>query len=124
MVQDECLDLLEGEDVISTSDASYGIMEYLSARDIVDRLELQEHSNQLTHHGHCNQKATNTAHYAHSVLEDAGIDVDMVDSTCCGMAESFGYVPDHYELSRTIGVIVFDQVAESFGEGVTVSSIL
>ena len=32
----------------------------------------------------------------------AGTEVEEVDSGCCGMAGSFGYEKEHYDLSRTI----------------------
>jgi Fe-S oxidoreductase len=32
-----------------------------------------------------------------------GLQVDEVDSGCCGMAGAFGYEREHYELSRKIG---------------------
>ena len=33
----------------------------------------------------------------------SGVSVDEVDSGCCGMAGSFGYEREHYDLSRKIG---------------------
>ena len=54
-------------------------------------------------HGHCHTKAlignTATIH----ALELAGYDVDDMDTGCCGMAGSFGYDEDTYELSMEIG---------------------
>ena len=119
MFQDEYLDLLDGDDVEAVSAAAYGIFEYLDHDDIVEQFGLPDQESILTYHGHCNQKAMNTAHCGKSVLEAAGYTVDMVDSTCCGMAGSFGYEAEHYELSRAIGDILFEQVTESDGDSVT-----
>ena len=37
------------------------------------------------------------------MLKAAGYEVSEVDSGCCGMAGSFGFEKEHYDLSRTIG---------------------
>ena len=119
MFQDEYLDLLSGDDVHAVSESSFGIMEYLTVSDLIAELSFIDSPGTLTYHGHCNQKATNKSHHAQIALEDAGYTVEMVDSTCCGMAGSFGYEAEHYELSRAIGDILFDQIAECHGETVT-----
>jgi Fe-S oxidoreductase len=55
-------------------------------------------------HGHCHQKALwGTAAMKRVLRRVEGLEVAEVDSGCCGMAGSFGYEREHYELSRTIG---------------------
>ncbi len=55
-------------------------------------------------HGHCHQKALWGTAAMHRVLGRVdGLEVGEVDSGCCGMAGSFGYDREHYELSRKIG---------------------
>jgi len=119
MFQDEYLDLLDGEDVEAVSAAAYGVLEYLDAGRVDERLAFDAPAESLTYHGHCNQKATNKDHHAVGVLRRAGYDVDPLDSSCCGMAGSFGYESEHYDISKAIGRILFDQVDESDGETVT-----
>ncbi len=61
-------------------------------------------SGQLLIHGHCHQKAavgTAGTHGALGLLNGAG--VTEVDSGCCGMAGSFGFEKEHYEISMAIG---------------------
>jgi Fe-S oxidoreductase len=48
-----------------------------------------------------------------------GYEVDPLDPTCCGMAGSFGYEAEHYELSQAIGWILFRKVDRSNGDLVT-----
>ncbi|MUW15799.1 FAD-binding protein, partial [Halorubrum sp. CBA1125] len=91
MFQDEYLDLLDGEDVEAVSAAASGVLEYLDAGRIDERLAFDAPAESLTYHGHCNQKATNKDHHAVGVLRRAGYEVDPLDSSCCGMAGSFGY---------------------------------
>ncbi|WP_128903710.1 FAD-binding and (Fe-S)-binding domain-containing protein [Halorubrum amylolyticum] len=119
MFQDEYLDLLDGDDVEAVSAAAYGALEYLDAGRIDERLAFDAPAESLTYHGHCNQKATNRDHHAVGVLRRAGYGVDPLDSSCCGMAGSFGYEAEHYDLSQAIGEILFDQVDASDGEVAT-----
>ncbi|WP_281194634.1 FAD-binding and (Fe-S)-binding domain-containing protein [Halorubrum sp. F4] len=119
MFQDEYLDLLDGEAVRAVSAAAYGVCEYLDVGRVDDRLTFDAPAESLTYHGHCNQKATDKDHHAVGVLRRAGYEVNPLDSSCCGMAGSFGYESEHYDLSKAIGRILFDQVAESPGETAT-----
>jgi FAD/FMN-containing dehydrogenase/Fe-S oxidoreductase len=55
-------------------------------------------------HGHCHQKAFNTVGAAIETLRlIPELEVETFDSTCCGMAGSFGYEAEHYEMSLRIG---------------------
>jgi Fe-S oxidoreductase len=119
MFQDEYLDLLDGPAVNAVSAAAYGVMEYLDVERVDERFTFDPPDETLTYHGHCNQKATNKDHHAVGVLRRAGYGVDPLDSSCCGMAGSFGYEAEHYELSQAIGRILFDQVERSAGDTVT-----
>jgi len=119
MFQDEYRDLLSEEAVEAVAAGAYGVMEYLDAARLVDGLSVDPPAETLTYHGHCNQKATNKDHHAVGVLRRAGYEVDPLDSTCCGMAGSFGYEAEHYELSQAIGNILFGQVEASPGDTVT-----
>jgi len=39
------------------------------------------------------------------LLRSCGFDVELVDSGCCGMAGTFGYEREHYDLSRQVGAL-------------------
>jgi FAD/FMN-containing dehydrogenase/Fe-S oxidoreductase len=54
-------------------------------------------------HGHCHQKALVGTAPTVAMLKAAGYEVTEVDSGCCGMAGSFGFEKEHYDLSRKIG---------------------
>ena len=55
-------------------------------------------------HGHCHQKAMGRLATARTLLgRIPGSTVIDLDAGCCGMAGSFGYVKDHFEVSRAIG---------------------
>lgn len=54
-------------------------------------------------HGHCHQKALVGTAPTVAMLKAAGYEVSEVDSGCCGMAGSFGFEKEHYDLSTKIG---------------------
>jgi FAD/FMN-containing dehydrogenase/Fe-S oxidoreductase len=55
-------------------------------------------------HGHCHQKALQgTAPLKRLLARAEGLRVEEIDSGCCGMAGSFGYETEHYDLSLRIG---------------------
>jgi FAD/FMN-containing dehydrogenase/Fe-S oxidoreductase len=54
-------------------------------------------------HGHCHQKALVGTAPTVAILKAAGYEVTEVDSGCCGMAGSFGFEKEHYDLSIKIG---------------------
>ncbi|MFC6785514.1 FAD-binding and (Fe-S)-binding domain-containing protein [Halobaculum halobium] len=122
MFQDEYLDLLDGDAVESVSTASYGVLEYVDTARLDEAIAFEtepEAGESIAYHGHCNQKSVNTDHHAVGVLRRAGYDVDPLDTSCCGMAGSFGYEAEHYELSKAIGSMLFGAVDESPADAVT-----
>jgi Fe-S oxidoreductase len=51
-------------------------------------------------HGHCHQKALGTMPDVIAALRLVpGLEVQVIDSGCCGMAGAFGYEAEHYEVS-------------------------
>lgn len=58
-------------------------------------------------HGHCQQKAISSVLPSVKMLSlPENYKVEVVPSGCCGMAGSFGYEKEHYELSMKIGELV------------------
>jgi len=54
-------------------------------------------------HGHCHQKAFDAfTPIAELLRRIPGLAVDVVESSCCGMAGSFGYEAEHYGVSRAM----------------------
>jgi FAD/FMN-containing dehydrogenase/Fe-S oxidoreductase len=55
-------------------------------------------------HGHCHQKSLYGTTSMKNLLDKVqGLSVEEIDSGCCGMAGSFGYEKEHYDLSMQIG---------------------
>jgi Fe-S oxidoreductase len=64
----------------------------------------------LFYHAHCQQRTCNSATQTVEVLRAAGFDVVPSSVECCGMAGSFGYKREYYELSMAVGEDLFAQV--------------
>ncbi len=58
-------------------------------------------------HGHCQQKAIASVAATQTILSfPENYKVEVIPSGCCGMAGSFGYEKEHYDLSMQIGELV------------------
>jgi Fe-S oxidoreductase len=57
-------------------------------------------------HGHCHQKAIASMCDDERVLRRLGLEVELLDSGCCGMAGAFGFEREHYDLSIRCGELV------------------
>jgi len=74
----------------------------------------------LFYHSHCQQRTCNAASQTIDVLRAAGFDVVTSSVECCGMAGSFGYKHDYYELSMAVGADLFAQVRQADEDGMRV----
>jgi len=55
-------------------------------------------------HGHCHQEALMGIDGERDLLAHAGLEVEVLNSGCCGMAGSFGYLAgDQYDVSMRVG---------------------
>lgn len=65
-------------------------------------------------HGHCHQKSLSSMVHTKKLLSlPENYKVQMIPSGCCGMAGSFGYEKEHYEVSMKIGeLVLFPTVRE------------
>ena len=58
-------------------------------------------------HGHCHQKALSSVDYSAWVCGlPENYNVEVIPSGCCGMAGSFGYEEEHFEVSMKVGELV------------------
>ena len=74
-------------------------------------------------HGHCQQKSiigTEAAKYVLSFPENYS--VDEIPSGCCGMAGSFGFEKEHYELSQKVGELILFPAVRSASEDTIISA--
>lgn len=106
-LRDELLSLLPGADSTSLSGQALLFEEFLAREHRAGKLKLDlkpiKYETALLH-GHCHQKAFDVMSDVETMLSLVpGLDVQTLDTGCCGMAGAFGYDADHYAVSMTIG---------------------
>ncbi len=74
-------------------------------------------------HGHCHQKALSSLVASKKTLSlPANYKVQLIPSGCCGMAGSFGYEEEHYELSMKVGELVLFPAVRSQPQEVIIAA--
>lgn len=102
--RDEVPDLVPGSDAEGLARHVVLIDEFLASEHRRRPLELTGGGGRpALVHGHCHQKALVGTAALRTVLETAGFAVQLVDAGCCGMAGSFGFEKEHYNISMAIG---------------------
>ena len=95
--------------------------EYREGR--IDRDLFEDSGKEILLHAHCQQKAISSSQ---STIEMLSIprkySVKEIPSGCCGMAGSFGYEKEHYDLSNKIGEMVLFPEVRQAGEDVLIAA--
>ncbi|MET4926460.1 FAD-linked oxidase C-terminal domain-containing protein [Streptomyces sp. PSRA5] len=108
-LRDEHLSLLPDDPAVKDIAGRVRQVEELLVEAIDDgRLRPREDSwlagRTLVYHGHCHQKAeVGTAATVALLNRIPGVSVVELDAGCCGMAGSFGFESEHYDVSMTVG---------------------
>lgn len=72
-------------------------------RDQTQEIEFPHLEAKALMHGHCHQKAVIGLGADEALLKRLGLDYEVLDSGCCGMAGSFGFESSHYQISLAVG---------------------
>jgi Fe-S oxidoreductase len=126
--RDEYPDLLQNEDARLVAANSFFFEEFVCRPENREALQqaLAEKSSidNFSIHSHCYQKAMGTADHVLSILQlIPGARVCEIPSGCCGMAGSFGYEKEHYELSMAIGEqVLFPAIRATSSDAVIVAA--
>lgn len=103
-LRDESVDLLRTDEARAVAGASFLLEEFLvREREHGLVLRFAAHGRKALLHGHCHQKALVGTGPTVAALQWAGYEVSEVDSGCCGMAGSFGFEREHYDISVWLG---------------------
>jgi len=101
-LRDEALALGLGEATKTVSSQALMLEEFLAQEAKAGRfaLPLKPASAPILLHGHCHQKAFGAVAPVLEVLRlIPGAKPELIETSCCGMAGSFGYDADHYDVS-------------------------
>ncbi|MEM8652773.1 MAG: FAD-linked oxidase C-terminal domain-containing protein, partial [Pseudomonadota bacterium] len=105
-LRDEIPALLPGDETSMIAEQAFMLEEYIAKQTAQGELELNlgESEDKYLLHGHCHQKAFGIMSDVEKVLNlIPGSTVETVETSCCGMAGSFGYGLDTHEISRQMG---------------------
>ena len=124
-LRDEYLALLPGEDTRRLAKQAFMFEEFLANELDAGRLNLPlqalNHKKALLH-GHCHQKAFSVLSPVNKILAlIPGLEVKTIDSSCCGMAGSFGYEAEHYEVSMQMGALSLFPAIDADAESLIVA---
>ena len=101
--RDEVLTLLPGAEARALAESAVLFEELLAADLAAGRiaLNLADQGGRVAHlHGHCHQKSFGAMGAVETVLRQVpGLDVRVIESSCCGMAGAFGYRADTIDVS-------------------------
>jgi FAD/FMN-containing dehydrogenase/Fe-S oxidoreductase len=103
-LRDETVDLVRTDDARAVAKQTFLFEEFLvreRARGLA--LVFDAKGKKALLHGHCHQKALVGTAPTVAALRWAGFEVQEVDSGCCGMAGSFGFEREHYDVSVALG---------------------
>ncbi len=92
--------------------------EFLVNEMALGNISPEQFTNEKIHiilHGHCQQKAVASTGPTKEMLSfPQGYTVEEIPSGCCGMAGSFGYEKEHYDVSMKVGeLVLFPAVRET-----------
>jgi FAD/FMN-containing dehydrogenase/Fe-S oxidoreductase len=96
-------------------------MEFRSGR--IDRNLFVDKSETILLHAHCQQKAISSSKSTIEMLSiPANYIITEIPSGCCGMAGSFGYEKEHFDLSNKIGELVLFPEVRNSNENVIIAA--
>lgn len=128
--RDEYPDLLRGREkeiAEKVAEKTFTIEEFLAKELKEGSIQPEDFSKEkkkILVHGHCHQKALSSMTPTMKVLKAAeNFTVQMIPSGCCGMAGSFGYEKEHFEVSMKIGeLVLFPKVREAEDDTIILAS--
>ncbi len=123
-LRDEYKDLASPENkaaAIHLAKHSYTIEEFFAQEIEAGNIQHEaftESPKQVALHGHCYQKVLSSQNHSVTMLSlPKNYSVEIIPSGCCGMAGSFGYEKEHYEVSQKVGeLVLFPTVRKLSGD--------
>ncbi|WP_256947129.1 heterodisulfide reductase-related iron-sulfur binding cluster, partial [Halobacterium hubeiense] len=118
--------LIDEEDYEALAANSYEVFEYvygLLENGASETSLAAGDGYEIAYHSHCQQRTLGVDTYTVAVLDRLGFDVATSDVECCGMAGSFGYKQEYYDVSIAVGEELADQFStEETGDREVVAS--
>jgi Fe-S oxidoreductase len=119
-LRDEFAALLPGAETSALAKRAQLFEEFLAGEHAAGRLDLRLRPirpSRALLHGHCHQKAFGVMGGVEAVLRLVpGLELEMVTSSCCGMAGAFGYGADTYDVSVAMGELSLLPAVRAVGD--------
>jgi FAD/FMN-containing dehydrogenase/Fe-S oxidoreductase len=123
--RDEFLDYGYGDEARKLAQTSFLFEEFLVREKQAGRLRLSLKplaNPKALVHGHCHQKAFDVFRPVQAVLGwIPSLEVQAIESSCCGMAGSFGYEAEHYEASKAMAELSLLPAIRKAGDALIVA---
>ncbi len=124
--RDEYIDLADDDQLSAAKQLSEHVflMDVFIASEIekgnITTAQFTKEKKHIQLHGHCQQKALSSVAASVKLLSlPENYTVTTIPSGCCGMAGSFGYEKEHYELSMKIGeLVLFPAIRKGAGDSI------
>lgn len=125
--RDEYKRLIEVKDKLKLlAENSFLIEEFLANEIQLGQIKPEQFSldkKEIKIHGHCHQKALSNQKVTFDILNlPKNYKVTIVPSGCCGMAGSFGYEKEHYEVSMAVGELKLFPAVRKASEATIISA--
>ncbi|MDE0159299.1 MAG: FAD-binding protein [Candidatus Dadabacteria bacterium] len=102
--RDEYTDLLPGNESLDAILSNmHSVCEFVFTQGSSFFDPGEQRRGEILVHGHCHERSVGDFGKTLSLLNDLGYDARSSDAGCCGMAGSFGYEKEHYEVSKAMG---------------------
>jgi FAD/FMN-containing dehydrogenase/Fe-S oxidoreductase len=115
--RDEYPELLRNNEAREVGAMTYMLDEWLGKLALEDpsvaEIFRPNNKREVVLHAHCHQKASIGADPTLHALSLAGYTPRLIETSCCGMAGSFGFEAEHYEISRSMGALRLFPAVES-----------
>ncbi|MEP7322813.1 MAG: FAD-linked oxidase C-terminal domain-containing protein [Saprospiraceae bacterium] len=119
-LNDDLPDLIDDEVLAKQLKSSVMMIDTFLNNEIVSgnlNVRFESIAGNILLHGHCHQKALYGTKGMKDLLKQGNTSVNEIPSGCCGMAGSFGYEKEHYDISQKIGEEILMPAVRSMKEG-------
>jgi FAD/FMN-containing dehydrogenase/Fe-S oxidoreductase len=127
--RDEYIDLADDENFAAAKQLSKNVflIDEFIANEIdkgnIDQYLFTTERRLIKLHGHCQQKALSSVAPSVKMMSlPENYSVEVIPSGCCGMAGSFGYEKEHYDISMKIGELVLLPAVRNAADDVIIAA--
>ncbi len=127
--RDEYIDLADDDKFEKAKQLAknvFTIEEFIAAeieKGRITKEQFTQEKRQIKLHGHCQQKSLSSVAPSVKMLSlPENYSVEVIPSGCCGMAGSFGYEKEHFDLSMKIGELVLFPAVRSKSENTIIAA--